>query len=438
MQNGARAARRKFDMTRGDATGLNIPAHSDALLLAGAEWLTEAFRAFGSLPQDNRVVRIVRAERCPGGSTGQKLLLSVAYERPDAGLHRDLFVKFSRDFDDEVRDNRGKYEMAGEIRFGRLSRDPSFPIEVPAVYFADQEQASHTGVLITERIAFGSDPTEPQHLKCLDHELAEPAAYYRAIMRALARIAAAHRSGRLQTDIAEQFPFDAEAAAAANPIPYDPDQLSDRVRRFASFVAQHPQLFPPELTPGFFAGLEADAQLFLRHDAEIRRFQQSDPELIALCHWNANIDNAWFRRDAAGELQCGLMDWGHAGQMNLAFAIWGSLSGAHRDVWRDHLDDLLDLFLGELRSAGGPRIDRADLELHLALYIASMMLGYFLDSPERIVSRLPEAVRATGPFDPVFRTSDTARNQLIISTNALNFWRTRDVGGMLRRWLRDR
>jgi hypothetical protein len=438
MRNLAGEAAPESDFVRGDATGLRIPVHPDALREAGAAWLTDAFRAFGALGPDTRVARIVRADPCPGGSTGQKLFVTVDYDPPRPDLHSQLFVKFSRDFGDPVRDGRGKYEMAGEIRFAGLSRDPSFPINVPAVYFADQQQSTHTGLLITQRIAFGAGAIEPQHLKCMDHELAEPAAYYRAIMRALARIAAAHRSGRLATDIASQFPFDAEAAAAANAIPYDAEQVSQRIRSFAAFVAQHPQLFPAELTPGFFDELDADASLFLQHDAEIRRFQQSDPNLVALCHWNANIDNAWFWRDADGELQCGLMDWGRAGQMNLAYAIWGSLSGAHRDVWRDHFDELLTLFLRELHENGGPRLSCAELELQLGLYIGSMTLGYFIDSPARILKNLPEAGRAAGPFDPIFRASETARNQLHIATNALEFWRTRDVGGMLRRWLRDR
>jgi len=51
----------------------------------GEAFLTEAFRAFGSLAAENRVARITRLVRCPGGSTGDKLFLSVEYERADRG-----------------------------------------------------------------------------------------------------------------------------------------------------------------------------------------------------------------------------------------------------------------------------------------------------------------------------------------------------------------
>ncbi len=425
-----------MDFVRGDTTGLLIPAHIDALREGGEAFLTQAFRAFGSIAADNCITKITRFEHCPGGSTGQKLFLSVEYERASRDLHTDLFVKFSRDFGDPVRDQRGKYEMEGEIRLAATSRLPGFPIKVPTAYFADYHHGSHTGLLVTERIDFGNGVIEPHRAKCLDHELSEPIIYYRAIVTALARIAAAHRSGRLSSDMSARFPFDAEAAAAGTPIPYDEQQLRMRVRQFGEFVARYPQLFPASLaSPAFFAKLERDAARFLEHEVTIKRFLQSNSDFIALCHWNAHIDNAWFWRDTAGELQCGLMDWGHAGQLNVAFSLWGSLSAADLGIWDHYFNELITLFTDELHKQGGPRLDVAELKLHLDLYIALIGLSYFLESPSRIVFRLPEAVDASGPLDPVFRKSDTARNQLHIATVFLNLWQTHDFGASLDRLL---
>ena len=42
-----------MDFVRGDATGLTLPAHESALRTAGVDFLTAAFRAFGSLAPDN-------------------------------------------------------------------------------------------------------------------------------------------------------------------------------------------------------------------------------------------------------------------------------------------------------------------------------------------------------------------------------------------------
>lgn len=424
-----------IDLVPGDATGLLIAAHGEALRAGGEPFLTEAFRRFGALAADNSVARITRLETCPGGSTGQKFFLSVQYAHPDPDLHTDLFVKFSRDFADPLRD-RGKWEMEGEVRFAALSRRPGFPIRVPTAYFADYHHASGTGILITQRIPFGTDGIEPHHEKTLDHLLPDPLAYYRVIVPALARLAAAHKSGRLSADIDTRFPYDPGSFAAVNSIRSNRQQLRDQVARYADFAKSYPQLVPANIAdPAFFAKLDRDVGRFLEHEATIQLFLRSDPDLIALCHWNANIDNAWFWRDADGALQCGLMDWGHVGQMNLAFALWGSLCAAGLDIWNDHLDELLQLFTDELHAHGGPRIEVRELLLHLHCYVALMGIGWMLEAPARIMFRLPEAAHATGPHDPIFRKSETARNQLHVSTTFLNLWQTHDFGASLDRVL---
>ena len=48
-----------------DATGLPSPRMPQALREGGAAFLTEAFRAFGSLAPDNSVPRIVRLRSLP-------------------------------------------------------------------------------------------------------------------------------------------------------------------------------------------------------------------------------------------------------------------------------------------------------------------------------------------------------------------------------------
>jgi hypothetical protein len=424
-----------IDFVRGDATGLRMPAHPEALRAGGEDFLTEAFRAFGSIAPDNRVARITRFEPCLGGSTGQKVFLSVEYERPGPGLHADLFVKFSRDFSDPLRD-RGRYEMESEARFAAVSRMPGFPISVPAAYFADFHHADGTGLIITERVAFGDGAIEPHRQKSLDHDMADPLPYYRALVTALARLAAAHKAGRLPPDIEARFPFDAEAAAARNPIPHDEAQLRALVAGYADFAAKHPQLLPADIrTPEFIALLDREVGRFLRHEATIKRFLHSNPDLVALCHWNANIDNAWFWRDPSGELHCGLIDWGGVGQLNLVYAIFGCLFASASPVWDDHLEALLALFADEFAAHGGPRLEVAELVDHMQLYVAMIGLTTLLEYPPRILFRLPEAATAAGPLDPVFRKSEPARNQLHILTVFLKFWRTHDFSATLDRLL---
>jgi hypothetical protein len=426
-----------MDFVTGDATGLAIPAHSRALQAAGGAWLTQAFRAFGALADSNSVKRITRCEVCPGGSTGHKLFLSVEYEQAEPGLHDDLFVKFSRDFDDTTRDDRGKFEMQSEVRLAAISRLAAFPINVPVAYFADYHAPSSTGLIISQQIAFGRNEFERHYAKCMDHELCGPLEYYRTIVLALARIAAAHRSGRLSPEVERQFPHDAATAAADMPaIPYDAAGLRQQVAAYADFAAMCPQLLPsPIRDAGFIQRFGREVLRYLAHEKAIKRFLQGDPDLIALCHWNAQIDNAWFWRDAAGNLQCGLMDWGRVGQMNVAFALWGCLSGTLTSVWQRDLDGLLGLFAEEYHHRGGPRVEVSALKLHLQLYIAVMGLSYFVASPSRILQACPLVTTASSALDPMFRDSETARNNLHIMTVFLTLWHTHDFGAVLERWM---
>lgn len=426
-----------MDRFRGDATGIEAPAHGDALREMGADWLTEAFRAFGSLGADNKVARIISLDPCPGGSTGAKFFMGLEYARPGRALQTELFVKFSRDFADARRDNQGRWEMASEARFAPLSRLPGFPISVPTAWFADYHSASGTGLIITDRIRYGDAGIEPHRRKCFDHEsFADPLPYYRQVVTALARLSASHKSGRLAPDIDARFPFN-PLTDSADPIRYTEAQLRAELGRCFDFTARAPRLMPAEVRSAEFeALLEADALLIFEHEATIQRFLQSDPRMIALCHWNSHIDNCWFWTDAGG-LHCGLTDWGRVGQITFGSALWGGLSAAHHDIWDQHLEELLALFVAEYTGNGGPHITVAELLFHLRLHVAAMGVARVLAFPETILFRLPECVEAEGPLDPMFLPveRDPARNTLHIYTVFLKFWRRYDVGGAVRELL---
>jgi hypothetical protein len=421
------------DWVLGDMSGLSIPAHSEALRTSAESFLTDAFHAGGTLPAGNRVVGITRFEDWPGGSTGRKLFLSVAYERPAPGLPTELFVKFSRDFTDPQRD-RARYQMESEVRFAAMSRSARFPIAVPACLFADFQRESGTGVLITERVAFGAGTIERHYEKCLDYQMPAPLEHYEALTRTLARLAGAHKAGRLPDSLVREFPFDAQRASAGDRPFYTAKQLHDRVSRFADFAARFPGLLPKNITsPGFIRRLGEEVLQFPGAESAIRQFLGSRPELIALCHWNANVDNAWFWRNSLGELECGLLDWGQVGQMNVAMALWGSFSAAEIDLWDQHLDALLIVFVTELRAAGGPALAVQELKLHLHLYIAIMGLTWLLDVPALIHPRLPAPGGIDSRFDPRVESDEAIRVRLQMMSTFLNLWDTQDFGSCIAR-----
>jgi hypothetical protein len=419
-----------LDWARGDLLGLDLPTHPAALRAGGAEFLTRAFRASGALGQDNKVNEVTRLDEWLVGGTGPKAKLSVTYERDEPGLSRDLFVKFSRSFTDQTRD-RVRYFMEPEVRLANLSRNPIFPIAVPKCIYADFHHASGSGVLITEQIPYGQGPVEPHHHKCMDHLLPEPLAHYRMLISALGLLSGTHRSGRLGEGVEHDFPLDLELLASRRSR-FDEEQLAMRVNRLIDFIVQYPHLFPPHLTdPDFLAGFRADAPLLIAQQDAITRFHFSEPDMIALCHWNANVDNAWFWREPDGTLKCGLIDWGNVGQMHVCRTIWGSLACAECDLLDGHLDELLDLFITEYAGAGGPTLSKAALEQHLDLDVIMSGLASLI-APRAILSEIADPTAAIDRYDPLFSVNETARVQLKVTISFLHLWSRRDLGRLLR------
>jgi hypothetical protein len=421
-----------IDWVEGDMLGMKLPAHAAALEDGGADWLTAAFRASGALPADNAVSAITRAVELSGGGTGSKLRLSVDYAWPDGSLPTDLFVKFSRNFNDAIRDN-ARHHLASEVRIGALSSLPAFPVAVPKCMFADYHEATGTGILITETIGYGQDGLEPHRGKCMDHRLPDALTHYQALIRAIARLSGTHKAGRLGETAERYFPLDMERLLENDTNPYTPERLTNRAKRMVQFIGDYPQLFPDNLrSDEFLAELVDVAPRFLIHEPAIKTFLHARPAFIALCHWNANIDNGWYWRDADGAFHCGLMDWGLAGQMHVAMTLWGCLSGAEIELWDDHLGDLLALFAQEFAAAGGPAIDPTELDLHLELYVMMMGLAWLMDAPPRIKLEIPDPSLAKSRHDLLFDNHENARVQLKMMINFLNLWQTRDLGRHIR------
>ena len=416
-------------MTRtavGDTYGLRFPADVDSLRESGTGFLTTAFRATGVLSPDNTVTAVEQCTEVGGGSTGRKALLTVRYARPEAGLHTELFAKFSRDFDDPVRD-RGRTQMEQEVRFAGLSLDAGFPIPVPRPQFGDYHAESGTGLLITERIAFGRNGIEPQYEKCMDYAMPDQYGHYRALLTTVARLAGTQQAGRLPAHIIEQFPLDLRGATVGEPVALTAEKLQHRLQRLTEFAVTHPGLLPERVRdPGFLRRFALEVpQVLARQDSTWRNLAAA-PDYLALCHWNANVDNAWFF-PVDGELQCGLLDWGCVGRMSVAMPIWGALCAAETSLWDQHFDDLLTVFTDEVRRRGGAVLDPDELGRQVLAYAAVMGATWLLDVPGRLRATLGDATTHLTRFDPEISGDENLRAPLQMLTNLLNLWSTRDV-----------
>ncbi|MBV8785917.1 MAG: hypothetical protein JOZ00_04435 [Mycobacterium sp.] len=412
----------------GEQHGLEIPADPAALRSGGTNFLTDAFRVAGAL-RDNSVTNIVSLDEVPGGSTGRKMVLAVEYERPASDLPTELFVKFSRDLENPVRD-RGKTQMEPEVRFAALSRVPGFPIGVPTALFGDYHRETGTGILITERILFDMNGIERQYHKCLDYEMPDPLAHYRALLTALGRLAGTHRAGRLPADLIAHFPLDVQAATVGQRTPFSADQLDRRLTQLVEFINNNPGLVPAGIgSPEFLARLRNEVPRLVRHEDTIARQLAADMDYVALCHWNANVDNAWFWRDTDDHLHCGLMDWGCVSQMNLGMAIWGAMSAAETHLWTAHLDELLGVFVTEFQRYGGPALDPGRLRQHTLLYAAAMGVAWLLDVPALIRKRFGTAPDSR--TDPRIKDDESVRAPLQMLSNLLSLWARYRIGDLL-------
>eukprot|EP00434_Breviolum_minutum_P024954 symbB.v1.2.022042.t2/scaffold1939.1/size95557/2 len=88
--------------------GLTFPQSSQEMTSEefGPAWLTKAFHSAGTLPEDNRVIKIHQVEELAvkgfdaAGGAAMKMLLTVEYEKCDPELHCELFCKYPYSFEE--------------------------------------------------------------------------------------------------------------------------------------------------------------------------------------------------------------------------------------------------------------------------------------------------------------------------------------------------
>jgi hypothetical protein len=415
----------------GKIFGLQVPADLEALLLGGTDFLTRAFHASGAMATSNSVCGIVGSTEFTGGGTGTKCILTVEYEAPEPGLPEHLFVKFSRNFDNELWD-RGRFLTISEVDFAVLSRAPDFPVPVPATLFADVDPESATGLIVSECISFGREGVEPLYLKCMDYDVPDQIGHYTAIVKGLATLSGAHRAGRLPPEFEREFPYDREQALAAFGLKLPEDKVTQRATRMFDFIERYPKLFPGNVrTVEFREQFMRDIPDAVAARGRIKELLHGNPDFIAFSHWNANIDNCWFRREPDGSLRCGFLDWANAGQISVAQSITGAISGAEPLIWDEHLDELLNVFIEGYARHGGPLLALNELRLHVLLTTVPGF-AWSMGAPVAMERAFEDMDALESHQDSRFRDHENARIQLHMMTRMLNVWQTRKLGDVIR------
>jgi hypothetical protein len=375
---------RHLTVAPGDHYGLAFPISPQMLVEFGAAFLTEAFRASGAMSADNEVTAIIAMKpiNVPGAS--ERALLTIAYARDESGLHTKLFVKFP------PADPDYKFGLtrlgSGEIDMQRLAGEVELPVTTAKYYFGDHSASTTNYILITERIPFGVAPIERAYRKGYDHEIRNVEEHYVLLARSLAHLVAAHKCGELEPDIDSLFPF-GEAARDFDPLP-DAEAKVARLARFITHTA--PQLFVADASqPGFMDRWADDVLFGLAHKDAVIASLHADPDYTGLCHPNLNVDNAWYWRDATGQLHIGLLDWGGAGHMSIAQALSGMMMMPQPERYGELLDLAFATFVNELEARSGVILDPCELRTQFKASLYSTAIWMILDILPDVFDQTP-------------------------------------------------
>lgn len=353
-------------MAAGDLYGLDFPFTISMIEEQGAEFLTRAFHAAGTLSKDNRIVA-AHVELCHGGQAADKAYLDVEYARPETGLRGDLFVKMP------ASDIERKFYLANtvpfEVEFARLSSLGGVPINVPRFYFGDYSSFTSNYILVTERVAYGEGAIAPTCEKGFDHELPDAHERYLVLTKSLAALVAAHKSGELGIEIEATFPF-----AQSAPLSRIPTNVETQLDKLSTFISETaPNLFPEWASSSdFLERFRADVRFGFQHVETLARKLHADVDYVGLCHPNLNLDNGWFWREEDGVLRAGLLDWGMTRQMNISQALCGMLMFPEPETYSDLVRSVIETFAYEYEAISGTRLE---IETARRYYKASLFLN---------------------------------------------------------------
>ncbi|KAH8066951.1 hypothetical protein JL721_7944 [Aureococcus anophagefferens] len=150
--------------TRPPGAWHGVPLPGAIADLDDAAWLTRAFRACGTLGNDNAVARVFDFEvlapqgQYAAGGAGEKALFAVEYAKPAPHLHTRLFAKVpwgannNRSWRERI--SCGSDADGKELSVYQFLGHGVLPFDVPKLYFADLDRASTDYVVVTERFSF--------------------------------------------------------------------------------------------------------------------------------------------------------------------------------------------------------------------------------------------------------------------------------------------
>lgn len=360
----------------------------------GANWLTKAFHAAGTLKHDNKVSKIIGTRPLTGGGSCLKALVEIEYSKPDPDLHTKLFMKYPYNHADKAqRSDRMNSSVIlqgmelAEVDAHRLL-ESELPFPMPRYYFGDVSNESTNFILLTELINFGDKnksldqykpfEVEPAYDKFLDFKQFGPHPayeYYKLMTESNAKMAAWYKTGRLG-DQAWLGNFFGDGSKAV-PQGLGETEFKRKLESGEDFilnVARH--MFPKDLvTEDNVKEWKRVLNIANTYKPEVYYCAGVDDDYCAIMHGNMNADNTWFWRDEEGKLQIGALDWGGLGKVAFGPKLWWSYYASEIEMLDEHLQDLLSSFAETYSQEGGPTLDMQQLRRDMMLAALDQAVG---------------------------------------------------------------
>mmetsp|Transcript_62697 Transcript_62697/g.178022 ORF Transcript_62697/g.178022 Transcript_62697/m.178022 type:complete len:529 (+) Transcript_62697:2279-3865(+) len=478
----------------GEFWKIPFPRTPEELKSMGPAWLTKAMHAAGTLPADNEVVKFTRFQVKAGdvtkegtadenmwGGAGCKVLLSVEYKNGPGDLTEGMFIKMPFEFSGKNERYKNSITLASmdwsEVMYLNVLAGKT-PVRTPRCYFADMNRSTTNSIIIMETIPYAAAGTTdvgpgeffPAAGKYRDWDIPNVVDLYYAHAKCLAQFCAFYKQASQVTEQLDLCFVDEGSFRFRQGLNGYTASLSmaERDEKFTGFL-QDPSLMAFAFSSGFptnvatsFVQLGVDFCLkvaphyfpaalveknfsdrvfgqmheMAHYLPELGFYTQLMPEYFSLAHPNAQIDNAFFWRDAQGTTVAGLTDFGSSSHVPMPIMLGGGWCGAEPEMMDEHEEGLTRVFVDEFEKACGIHLGFDDFYLHVKLSQIATFCGCCanLGGVYRIMPKA-EWKTVKSRFDPKIDNTFLLRCYTVQIIFLLALWQKRSPYPFFQKWL---
>jgi len=203
------------------------------------------------------------------------------------------------------------------------------------------------------------------------------------------------------------------------------------------FMERAPHVFPEDLVKKSYVDkFLQEAEEMASYCCEMTLYFKVMPEYTALAHPNAQVDNAYYWRDEAGKMECGLLDWDGCTMQPMPQCLGNAWMGAEADMMDEHEEKLIAHFLDEYKKASGEELDYDTFYMCFKLSQVCVMYGCFanLGVLHRLITK-DQWKEIKDRFDAKVDGQFLTRCYMVQVELFLAMWRKRDPYPQWQKWM---